>query len=158
MIMVRPLVESDIEKICLLPRSEKELYFFFPKASFPLTPDQLATAIAQRSDSNVVEEHGAVLGFANFYRWGANSPCSIGNVIVSSASRGRGVATLLLKHMVALAYEKYNASEVTLSCFNHNTAGLLLYPKLGFGPFEIEERDGPQGNRVALIHMRHQKP
>jgi len=40
-----------------------------------------------------------------------------------------------------------------LSCFNENTAGLLLYPKLGFVPFAIEERPAPHGGRSALIHM-----
>lgn len=158
MITIRPLVNGDIKEICALPQSMEELYVFFPKASFPLTTDQLSAAVAQRSDSHVVTEGEAVLGFANFYRWGMRERCSIGNVIVASNARGRGVASLLIKHMVALAYEKYCASEVTVSCFNFNVAGLLLYPKLGFKPYGIEERVGPVGNRVTLVHMRHCKP
>jgi ribosomal protein S18 acetylase RimI-like enzyme len=157
-ITIRPLINSDIEKICTLPQSVEELYVFFPKASFPLTPEQLTSAIAQRSDSHVVTEGDLVLGFANFYRWGMHGKCSIGNVIVAPETRGLGIASLLMKHMVALAYEKYCASEVTVSCFNFNVAGLLLYPKIGFKPYNIEERVGPIGNRVALLHMRHSKP
>jgi ribosomal protein S18 acetylase RimI-like enzyme len=42
-----------------------------------------------------------------------------------------------------------------ISCFNQNTAGLLLYKKFGFEPFDIEERKDPNGQRTALIHMRH---
>lgn len=141
-----------------MPRSREELYVFFPKATYPLTTDQLISAVAARNDSHVVDDGGAVLGFANFYRWGTNGTCSIGNVIVSSEARGKGIATLLMQHMIGLAYEKYNASEVTVSCFNFNVAGLLLYPKLGFEPYGIEERLGPNGNRVALIHMRHRQP
>jgi len=59
--------------------------------------------------------------------------------------------------MTTLGFEKYQAKEVQLSCFNENTAGLLLYPKLGFIPFSIEERPAPGGRRSALIHMTHHK-
>lgn len=79
---------------------------------------------------------------------------SIGNVIVSAAARGRGVGHYLIKQMISLAFSKYQAAEVTVSCFNQNVAGLLLYPALGFQPYAIEERKDTQGNRVALIHMR----
>ena len=44
---------------------------------------------------------------------------------------------------------------MTLSCFNSNVAGLLLYPKLGFVPFAIEERKNKEQERVALIHLRY---
>lgn len=157
MLKVRAVTEADIPQICSFAKTADELYFFFPKASFPLTPDQLSSAISQRSDSTVVEEHGKVLGFANFYRWGLQSTCSIGNVVVSPQARNRGVAKLLMAHMVSLAYTKYEASEITVSCFNFNTAGLLLYPKLGFKPYEIEERKDQNGNRVALVYLRHNK-
>lgn len=157
MLKVHPVTEADISEICSFAKSADELYFFFPKARFPLTPEQLSEAIGQRSDSTVIEEDGKVLGFANFYRWGLQSTCSIGNVVVSPQARNRGIAKFLMGHMLSLAYTKYNASEVTVSCFNFNTAGLLLYPKLGFKPYDIEERKDKNGNRVALIHMRHSK-
>jgi RimJ/RimL family protein N-acetyltransferase len=60
--------------------------------------------------------------------------------------------------MTALGFEKYQAKEVQLSCFNENTAGLLLYPKLGFVPFSIEERPAPGGRRSALINMTRHRP
>lgn len=157
MLKVRAVSEADFSEICSFAESEDELYFFFPKAAFPLTPQQLASAIAQRTDSTVVEENGRVLGFANFYCWGMQSVCSIGNVIVSPHARNRGVARFLMEHMVSLAYSKYSASEVTVSCFNSNVSGLLLYQKLGFQPYEIEERKNQNGSRVALIKMRHAK-
>jgi ribosomal protein S18 acetylase RimI-like enzyme len=150
----RPVAEKDIQGICSFPQSEDELYFLFPKAAFPLTPSQLQDAIARRSDSTVVELGGEVVAFANFYRWEAGGCCSIGNVIVSPAARGRGVGHYLIEKMVGLAFSKHQAAEVTVSCFNQNISGLLLYPKLGFQPYAIEERQDKKGNRVALIHMR----
>jgi len=49
---------------------------------------------------------------------------------------------------------RHGASEVNVSCFNTNAAGLLLYTQLGFRPFGVEERLDRRGNRVALVHMR----
>lgn len=150
----RPIEEKDIPVVCGFPQSEDELFFMFPKASYPLSPTQLRDAIAQRSDSIVVELDGEVVGFANFYRWEAGGCCSIGNVIVSPAVRGRGVGRYLIEQMINLAFSKHQAAEVTVSCFNQNIVGLLLYPKLGFRPYAIEERLDKKCNRVALVHMR----
>jgi ribosomal protein S18 acetylase RimI-like enzyme len=126
----------------------------FPKAAFPLTPAQLQTAIAERSDSTVVELDGQVVGFANFYRWETGGVCSIGNVVIAASARGSGVGRYLINFMIELAFSKHSAREVTISCFNRNVAGLLLYTKLGFQPVLIEERRDPHGNRVALINLR----
>ena len=41
-----------------------------------------------------------------------------------------------------------------LACFNNNTAGLLLYPKLGFEAYAIEQRQGPDSEPLALIQLR----
>lgn len=150
----RSVAEKDIQLICDFPQSEDELFFLFPKAEFPLAPLQLQDAIAQRSDSTVVELDGEVVAFANFYRWEAGGCCSIGNVIVAPSARGRGVGRYLIEQMIDLAFSKHQAAEVTVSCFNQNVAGLLLYLKLGFRPYAVEERKDKKGNRVALIHMR----
>lgn len=154
----RPVAEKDIPRICDFPQSEDELFFLFPKAIFPLAASQLRDAIAQRSDATVVELAGEVVAFANFYRWEAGGCCAIGNVVVSPAVRGRGVGRYLVERMIALAFSKHRAAEVTVSCFNRNVAGLLLYPKLGFRPYAVEERKDKQGNRIALVHMRLPRP
>ena len=150
----RPVVESDLIVICTFPRNEDELFFAYPKATYPLTPSQLLEAVQRRSDSTVVEDDGNVVAFANFYRWKMEGCCSIGNVIVSPAARGKGVGRYLVERMIDLAFAKYRATEVTVSCFNRNVAGLLLYPRLGFHPYAVEERRDKSGSRVALIHMR----
>lgn len=150
----RPVAEQDIEIVCRFPQTEDELFFLFPKAEFPLTPSQLRTAIAQRADSTVVELDGKVVAFANFYQWEAGARCSIGNVVVSPVARGRGVGRYLIERMIELAFSKHRATEVTVACFNWNIAGLLFYPKLGFQPYAVEERQDKRGRRVALIHLR----
>ncbi|RQW84439.1 MAG: GNAT family N-acetyltransferase [Geobacter sp.] len=149
----RPVEDKDLRIICGFPQNEDELFFLYPKATYPLTPSQLRTAVSSRSNSTVVEHSGEVVGFANFYRWGTGG-CSIGNVIVSPANRGSGVGRYLIEQMIDIAFSKHRAAEVAVSCFNHNTVGLLLYPKLGFQPYAVEQRQDRDGNRVALIHMR----
>jgi ribosomal protein S18 acetylase RimI-like enzyme len=150
----RPVVAADLAAICAFAPSARELLFFYPKASHPLTPAQLQVAIAQRSDSMVVEGGGEVLAFANFYRWQTGGICAIGNVIVAPHARNRGVARYLIEQMLKLAFAKHHACEVQVSCFNQDVAGLLLYPVQGFTPFAIEERQDPHGQRLALIHLR----
>lgn len=151
---IRPIVENDIKEICQFSQSREELFYFFPKAQYPLSPSELRTAISQRSESTVVELDGKVVAFANFYQWDMGGKCCIGNVVVASEARGLGVAHNLIQHMVGLAFSKYQAREVSVACFHRNLAGLLLYPKLGFTPYAIEERTDFEGGRVALIHMR----
>ena len=150
----RPVRAEDVLAICNFPQTPEELFFMFPKGQYPLTDAQLLASIAQRSDSTVVEENGCVIGFANFYRFEREGVCAIGNVIVAPRARGKGVAKFLVATMVGLAVDRHQASEVQISCFNENTAGLLLYPQLGFVPFGIEERLSPDGRRVALLNMR----
>ncbi|MBK5553875.1 MULTISPECIES: GNAT family N-acetyltransferase [unclassified Pseudomonas] len=150
----RPVSAEDVLTICEFPQDPQELFFMFPTGQYPLTEAQLGASIAKRSDSTVIEQDGAIVGFANFYKFERDGICAIGNLIVSPEARGQGVATFLVATMERLALERHGAREVQLSCFNENTAGLILYPKLGFVPFDIEERASPDGRRVALIHLR----
>ena len=154
MFLHRPVNQSDLPAVCSFTESEEELFHAFPKATYPLTPEQLQRAIEQRADSTVIERDGETQGFANFYRWDAGV-CCIGNVMVAPKARGQGVAQYLIQTMIALAAHKYDALETRVSCFNSNPGGLLLYAKLGFQPFAVEERQAPGGCRAALIHMRH---
>lgn len=152
-ITARPATEADIHRICEFPQSEEELFFLFPKATYPLTYAQLKEAIDQRAESTVFLFDGDIAGFSNFYVFEHNGRCSIGNVIVNPGYRNRGVARHIIEYMTQTAFSVYNAKEVQVSCFNQNTAALLLYPSLGFVPFSLEERQDYQGKRVAIIHL-----
>jgi GNAT superfamily N-acetyltransferase len=154
MLSHRPVQDQDISTICQFPQTEIELFFMYPKATYPLTCDQLKAAIDQRSDSTVVMLDKSISGFANFYISEPGEKCCIGNLIIAPDKRGKGVGKYLVETMVQLAYRNYRAMEIHISCFNQNVAGLLLYTRCGFCPFAIDERVDKEGNRVALIHMR----
>lgn len=146
---------TDLGTICSLPQNAEELFFMFPKVEYPLTVNQLEAAINNRYDSTVILLNEEVVGFANFYEVQENQYCSIGNAIINSNYRNQGIGTFLIKTMEQIAIEKYNVSEIHLSCFNTNTKGILLYTKLGYVPYEIEKRIDKAENPIALIKMKH---
>ncbi len=154
MLTCRPVEEADIPLVCRFPQSERELFFMHPKASYPLTCKQLKEAIDERRDSTVVLSDNRVSGFANFYVCEPHERCTIGNVVVAPEHRGNGVGKHLIETMIQLAFDKHKVKLVQIACFHENVTGLLLYSKLGFAPFSIEERQDRQGGRVALIHMK----
>ena len=149
----RPLEDRDLESICTFPRSEEELFYMFPKARYPLTPEQLLDAAKNRHDPSVVLVNGVVAGYGNFIEVKEGEMCVIGNLVVKLSERGRGAASYLIRVFVDMAFQRYAADHVRISCFNHNTAGLFLYHKLGFRPVDMGERRGLDGKRVMLIHM-----
>jgi len=151
---VRPLIAQDIPLLCGFPQNEEELFYLFPTAQYPLTPDQLSRVIVQRVAPTVVEDAGKVVAFADLFRIKNSSYSNIGNVMVAPEVRGRGVGKYLIEQMVNIARANHGARKVRVSCFNRNTPGMLLYAKLGFVPYGVEERLDWQGQRVALIHLR----
>jgi Acetyltransferases, including N-acetylases of ribosomal proteins len=149
----RPVEAADLPALCSFPQSAQEQYFMFPRSTSPLTPEQLQAAIDARRESTVIVYAGSLAGFANFYVCQPGEKCAIGNVIVSPSLRGLGVGRALIGEMLRLAFEKYAAQVVEISCFNQNTAGLCLYNHLGFQPVSLEERTDWQGQNVITIHL-----
>jgi GNAT superfamily N-acetyltransferase len=149
----RPVDPMDLPLICSFPQTVEELFFMFPKASFPLTVPQLQDSINQRFDSTVILHQNQVIGFANFYRCEPGIVCTIGNVIVAPHMRGKGAGKYLIETMIHLAKSKHHVSDIQLSCFNTNTTGLVFYTRFGFKPFAFEERIDPFNQYVISIHM-----
>ncbi|WP_342243805.1 GNAT family N-acetyltransferase [Pseudomonas sp. OTU5201] len=156
---VNPLLQhrtasaEDLHEIVRFPQDADELFFAYPKASWPLTVGQLAAAMAERRGSTVALLEGKVAGFANFYQWQNGEFCALGNMMVAFWARGQGVAQYLIETMERQAREQYKARLMKVSCFNANAGGLLLYTRLGYQPRAIVERHAPDGRRIALVQM-----
>ena len=150
----RTVEVSDLKEICQLPKNEEELFFMFPQAQFPLTVEQIETVVKNRFNSTVILLNEEVVAFANFYEAEEGKHCSIGNAVVSFKHRNQGIGRFLIEVMEHVASEQYNISELQLSCFNMNTKGILLYSKLGYNPYEIEQRSDKLGNNIALLKMK----
>lgn len=155
MLTHRPLTLQDLSTICGFAQSAQELYYCYPKAEYPLTVEQLLQTFNDRKYCTVIEKNNNIAGFANLYQCQHNGCCHIGNVIINPAFRQQGIAQYVINTMIMLAKRHYQAKEIHVCCFNHNTAALLLYTnKLGFTPFSIEPREYEQ-QKTALIHLRY---
>ncbi|WP_449231452.1 GNAT family N-acetyltransferase [Azospirillum doebereinerae] len=152
--MHRPLADADIPTVCGFPRTPEELYFLFPRAAWPLTPDQVRAALPQRRDPTVVTLDGRVVGYGNFATFEAGRTASLGNLSVDPDLRRHGVAEHLVRVMMDRAFVHHDLPEVTLYCFNTNTPGLLLYAKLGLAPMALETRVTPWGDAIGLLKLR----
>lgn len=154
----RPLADGDIPTICGFPRSAEELYFLFPRAVWPLTPEQVRATLGARRDPTVVTlfENGRerVVGYANYATFEDGRTASIGNVSVDPTLRRRGIAEYLVRTMIGRAFDHHHLPELTLYCFNTNTPALLLYAKLGLAPIALETRVTPWGEPIALFKLR----
>lgn len=149
----RPVGADDLAEVVRFPRDADELFFAYPRATWPFSVEQLADAIAQRQGSTVALLDGRIAGFANFYQWEPGAYCALGNMLVADWARGQGVAQYLIGVMEQQARAGYDAKLMKISCFNANTGGLLLYTRLGYQPRAIVERQAPGGQRVALVQM-----
>ncbi len=152
MYFYRQLQSTDIEIICSLPNNEDELYFMFPKATYPLTIEQFKDVLKDRIAPTVILYEDKVVAYANFYNMVEDS-CWLGNVIVSSHFRGKGVSQFLIEVMEKIANTEYGKTKLKLVCHNTNTRGILFYKKHGYIPFDISKRMKRSGEYVAGIHM-----
>lgn len=146
----RPATLDDLPEVVAFPQNADELFFCYPKAVWPLNVEQMAAAMAERHNSTVVLLDGRVAGFANFYQCQQGESCALGNLMIAPWARGQGVARYLVTTMEQLAREQHQATQMRVSCFNANSAGLLLYPALGYTLSGLVERRDPRGARVAL--------
>lgn len=153
----RPLQDKDADIICGFAQSAEELFFAFPKATFPLTPDVLIAAARQRFSPTVVLQDGAVVSYANFIKVKDKGFCTIGNLMVHPDHRRNGVATYLVKEMMHIAFETYCARFLRAACFSHNQAAYQLYHRLGFKPGEMEQRVMSDSTPVLLVNLYYHR-
>lgn len=146
--------DGDYENICNLVTTKREFYFVYPRGTFPLTVEQVANLASVRKELTVAMAGTVIVGFANLYDFDGSEKAFIGNVVVAQPYRGNGLGSQLIEHMLRVAFSKYRLSEVHISVFSDNLPALLLYSKLGFCPYSIEERRNYEAKRVALIHMK----
>jgi ribosomal protein S18 acetylase RimI-like enzyme len=125
----------------------------FPKAEYPLKAEVLLKEAESRFYPTVVISDHKPAGYGNFIHAEHGNLCTVGNVIVNPAMRRTGVASYLVETLLTFAFYKLKSLYVKISCFNNNTAGLLLYHKLGFIPVDMEVRLSRSGQKVALIHI-----
>lgn len=150
----REALQADYADICRLVPNAQELYWVYPRGTYPFTVDQITYLAATRKELTVASYGEETIGFANLYDFKDKEKAFIGNVIVKKSARGRGVGRLLMGYMLSIAFSKYDLSAIHISVFSDNIPALLLYTKIGFQAYAIEERRNYASKRVALVHMK----
>ena len=150
---IRPAIATDYPAICQLVTSPEELFWVWPKGQYPLDVPQLELLAQQRKSLSVATLNDQIIGFANVYEINSQQYAFIGNVIIAKAQRGKGFGKTLLEYMRTTIFTHY-APEARISVFNNNTPALLLYSRVGFTPYAVEQRLTPHQQPVALIHMQ----
>lgn len=149
-----PATEQQYSAIGNLVTSPEELYLVCPNGQFPWDVEQLKTTAAKRHELTVGIVDNRVVAFANLYDLIPRQSAFIGNVVVASEYRGRGLGKVLINHLIAICKDNYQAVP-HISVFNDNTRALLLYAALGFAPYAVEPRLDLNNETVALIHMKY---
>lgn len=149
----RALADADAPLICDFPQSERELFYLFPRAQYPLTPEHLLEAARNRNSATVVLCGGEVAGYANFISCERDDLCTVGNVVVSPHFRRQGVGIYLMQVMAEKAGKEHRAKRIRASVFNENTSALLFYGRMGFKPAGMDTAQDQDGNALALVHM-----
>lgn len=152
----RDVQGSDFEQVCLFPQDEEELFYMFPRASFPLKADQLKECASERIQPTVFLSDGKLAGYANIIKVDEGSFGSIGNIIVASTFRGKGLGRYILDTMSQKLQNDYAIKEVRLACFSNNVSGLILYHNYGFTPYNLEIRIDYKGQDAVLIHLKRE--
>ncbi|MET0091311.1 MAG: GNAT family N-acetyltransferase [Candidatus Thiodiazotropha sp.] len=102
----------------------------------------------------MVEREHQVVGFADLYQIVPGESAFIGNLIIDRETRGQGAGRALIEYMTQQAANRYRVREIRLSVFNGNTPALMLYARMQFTPYALEERIDWGGQPVILIHMK----
>lgn len=149
--VVRPYHAEDAERITKFAQHPTDCLFFFPAASFPLSPATLQLEASRRHRPTVAMSDGLVVGYANFIHVGAT--CSIGNLIVAPDYRRKGVADSLLLAMEMAALTEYGAGTIAIGCFRQNLPALHLFKKRRYCTTGERRVTAASGNVYELVLM-----
>ena len=116
------------------------------RALVPFERDTRNLRLFRESRIVVVEEDETLLGF------GGNNSNYISWLFVHPDHRRRGVATLILRHVM----NQLNGT-IKLNVFKHNTAARLLYQKAGF-EIEREFVGNLNGYKTQAMTLRFESP
>jgi len=149
--LFKPVTRKDFKRMSTLVTDEKDHFFVFPSATYPMTVSQIKERVENKKEFIMIEEDAELIGFANLYDDEAKEHVFIGNFVIAKRYRAKGYGTKLITHMIALAREKYQLSEIRISVVSTNTKAFSWYAQLGFKPYSVEVLDTPA---LKFIHMK----
>lgn len=167
-VSIRPMNPADASGLAAfhVRQSADSIYrrYFSPKPT--LTPSDLALFThfdARNRASLVVESHGEFIAWASYARWPGRVDADSA-FMVDDAHHGKGIATLLLEHLAALAkangIERFTAEVLAdnrpmLSVFSH--AGWPLERRFHSGVIEVDFPLAETTEYVDSVGRREQR-
>ena len=162
---IRPITAADAPLLLEFhegqPRDDLYLRFFSAKPS--LTGKELAHfTVVDFHDrvALVMEHHGEFIAWASYERWPGRADADVA-FMVDHRHRGKGIATLLLEHLAAIA--RFNGIErFTAEVLYENKAMLRVFARAGW-PVErhfdsgISELTFPLGDTAEFIESVEQR-
>lgn len=153
-VMLRLANSDDFGPVCDLFHNKEELFLVYPEGKYPLTIKQMQALIKRRLEPTVLLCDGRIAGFGALYGLRPEKSVFIGNIVIDQSIRGKGLGKTIVSHLMDVAFRKYELPVVRISVYSHNVGALLLYGKLGFKPYAVQEKTDQDGERVALLHLR----
>jgi len=145
-IEIRGMAEADLDQVMAIEKKS-----FAAPWSRNLFKETLAFSLAfnfvvrKKVDNKVV-------GYANFYL--IRDEVQVLNIAIEPASRGKGYATSLLEHAIALLRQR-KAEDFYLEVREGNAHALRLYHKLGFRKIGKRRKYYPETNEDAIVmHLK----
>ncbi|MGA1556465.1 MAG: GNAT family N-acetyltransferase [Ilumatobacteraceae bacterium] len=133
--LLRPITPADADALAafhLRQAPESRYYrYFSPKPS--LTEDELqrfTTVDFVDRAAFVVEDHGDFIAWASYERWRNRSDAEVA-FMVDDRHRGKGIATLLLEHLAAVARAN-GIDRFTAQTLADNRSMLTVFAKAGW--------------------------
>lgn len=133
--LLRPIEPTDADTLDEFHRRQsarsRYLRYFSPKPE--LSPDELerfTTVDFVDRAAFVVEQHGEFLGWASYERWTNRTDAEVA-FQVDDHQQGKGIATLLLEHLAAVAQDN-GVERFTAQTLGENRAMLSVFAKAGW--------------------------
>jgi ribosomal protein S18 acetylase RimI-like enzyme len=145
-------VSQDFFEISSFPQDARELFFMYPKGTYPISADQLEKVASTRIKPTVILYEDKVVGYCNFVEITEDSSW-LGNLIINPSYRGMGVGKYLIETMKEYARSELRVKYLRLICHNINTEALLFYTRLGFKPFDFNIQIDNEGKQIVGIKL-----
>lgn len=145
---------DDYDAISRLITSPHELFRVYPAGRFPFSREQVNQLALIRMELSVATVANKVVAFGNLYGYEPNRHIFIGNLIIDRVYRDNGIGQGMVQYLLKQVFYKYRLMEARISVFSDNVPALLLYSKLGFEPYQLEQRKNFSKQRVVLLHMK----
>jgi acyl-CoA synthetase (NDP forming)/L-amino acid N-acyltransferase YncA len=167
-VSIRPITPADAPRLAEFHarQSDESRYrrYFTPKPT--LSAQELAhftnVDLVDRA-ALVVESHGEIIGWASYERWSGRDDADT-SFMVDDANHGRGIATLLLEHLAAIAASN-GIRRFTAEVLGENRPMLAVFARAGWplqrrydsGVIEVDFPIAPTPEFVDSMSRREQR-